>query len=103
MAQVLYIPFPEFTADDELVLQALADGTYFVWNVTPTGSVNGSNKVFTLASSPTPAASLELRLNGITLKSGAGNDFTLSGSTITMAVAPASGDVLTATYTVSPV
>ena len=103
MAQVLYSPVPEFTPNDELVLQAITDGTYFVNNATPSGSINGSNTAFTLASSPNPTGSLKLRKNGITLKSGAGNDFTLSGGTITMAVAPESGDVLTATYTVSPV
>lgn len=91
------------TASEELVIQAIADGTYFVHNATPTGSVDSLNMTFTLASSPNPAASLELRLNGQVLKSGSGNDFTLSGSTITMNFAPAEGDVLTASYTVSPV
>ena len=103
MAQVLYVPMPEFTSSQELVAQAITDGTYFQHNVTPSGSINDSNTVFTLTASPNPAASLELRLNGIILRSGAGNDFTLSGSTITMAVAPASGDTLTASYTVSPI
>ena len=91
------------TGNDELVIQAIVAGTYFAKNETPSGSVNGSNVTFTLASSPSPTGSLELMLNGQTLKSGSGNDFTLSGATITMTNAPASGDVLTATYTVSPV
>ncbi len=103
MAQVLYVPFPTVTPTQELIAQAIADGTFFQYNVTPTGLINDSNTVFTLSAIPNPATSLELRLNGMILKAGAGNDFTLSGSTITMAVAPASGDTLTATYTVSPV
>src|SRR3990167_3377333 len=103
MAEIRYTPTPFYTADQELVAQAITDGTYFKWNETPSGSINDSNVTFTLASNPNPDSSLRLRLNGITLRSGAGNDFTLSGSTITMAVAPASGDTLTATYTVSPV
>src|SRR3990167_1974204 len=103
MAEIRYPVTPEITADEELIAQAIVDGTYFVWNETPSGAINDSNVTFTLAGNPNPDSSLRLRLNGITLKSGAGNDFTLSGSTITMAVAPASGDTLTATYTVSPV
>ena len=102
-AEVRYPTMPEFTANDELVAQAITDGTYFVYDETPSGSINGSNITFVLAHNPNPDASLQLRLNGITLKSGAGNDFTLSGDTITMAAAPESGDSLTASYTVSPV
>lgn len=95
--------YASLSTDEQSVISAIAAGTYFVFNETPSGAINGSNTAFTLASNPNPDASLELRLNGVILKSGAGNDFTLSTTTITMAVAPASGDVLTASYTVSPV
>jgi hypothetical protein len=37
-------------------------------------------------------------LNGLTLRSGVGNDFTLSGNTITMAYAPTSGSNLICWY-----
>jgi hypothetical protein len=37
-------------------------------------------------------------LNGIRLKSGSGNDYTISTNTITMTTAPISGDVLIADY-----
>jgi len=69
----------------------------FVFNETPSGSLNGSNVTFTLAYTPT-ANTLKLYLNGIRLKSGAGNDYTISTNTITMTTAPISGDVLIADY-----
>jgi hypothetical protein len=55
--------------------------------VTPTGLVNGSNTVFTLPQSPSPAASLRLYRGWQVLKPG-GVDFTLSGATITYTIAP---------------
>lgn len=69
----------------------------FVTEETPSGSINGSNTSFTLANTPT-AGTLKLYLNGVRLKSGAGNDYTLSTATITMTTAPISGDVLIADY-----
>lgn len=66
---------------------------------TPSGAVNGTNAVFTLADAPSPAASLMLFLNGILQRAG-GHDFTLSGSTVTFAEAPPSGSVLLAHYIV---
>lgn len=69
----------------------------FVTEETPSGSINGSNTAFTLANTPT-AGTLKLYLNGLRLKSGAGNDYTLSTATITMTTAPVSGDVLLADY-----
>ena len=69
----------------------------FVTEETPSGSINGSNTAYTLANTPT-SGTLKLYLNGIRLKSGAGNDYTLSTNTITMTTAPISGDVLLADY-----
>lgn len=65
---------------------------------TPTGSVNGVNTAFTLAATPTPAASLSLYRNG--LLQSAGVDYTLTGANITfLSVAtPQTGDVLRAFY-----
>jgi stress response protein SCP2 len=71
-------------------------GASFVDGETPTGTVNGTNAVFTLAFTPSPVASLQLALNGQVLASG--SDFTLAGSTITFAAAPSSGGVLRANY-----
>lgn len=64
---------------------------------TPGGTVNGSNATFTLANTPV-AGSEALHLNGIRLKSGAGNDYTISTLTITMLTVPVTGDVLLADY-----
>ena len=69
----------------------------YVDNETPSGSVNGSNTAFTIASTPV-SGSVELYRNGIRLKSGAGNDYTVSGVNITMNQAPESGDALLTDY-----
>lgn len=90
------------TADEELVLQSIASGTYFYFNVTPSGAMNGSNPTFTLTVAPNPATSIELTLNGTFLSYGTA--YTISGLTITMITnIPESGDELRASFTVSPV
>lgn len=71
--------------------------TNFVTEETPSGSINGSNTTFTLANTPT-TGTVKLYLNGVRLKSGAGNDYTISTTTITMTTAPVSGDVLLVDY-----
>ncbi len=70
----------------------------FVDGETPSGLMNGSNTTFTLASIPSPAASLALHWNGILLSPGV--DFTLSSSTISFinGVVPQPGDTLKAYY-----
>ena len=77
--------------------------TDFIYNETPGGLVNSANTTYTLANTPATGAggisSLELTYNGEVLESGAGNDFTLSGLTITMLFAPVTGDKLRAFYT----
>lgn len=69
----------------------------FVHSETPSGTVNGSNTSFSLANTPT-SGTVRLFLNGQRLNAGAGNDYTISGGTITMGVPPVSGDVLLADY-----
>lgn len=64
---------------------------------TPTGSINGSNVTFTLAFTPSPAASLLCAENGLSQRAS-GNDFTLSTNTITYATAPPSGATLACFY-----
>lgn len=65
---------------------------------TPSGLVNGINAVFTLAFTPSPAASLQLVRGGLTQKQG--DDFTLTGLTITFIAGslPLPGDELVAWY-----
>lgn len=71
----------------------------YIWNETPGGTINGSNTSFTLAHAPANSGTaLELTLNGVTLEPGTGNDYTISGSTITMLFAPVTGDKLRAYY-----
>lgn len=69
----------------------------FVDKETPTGSINGSNTTFTLANTPT-SGSEHVYLNGILQESGAGNDYTISGATITYLSAPQTGDRLRVSY-----
>lgn len=64
----------------------------------PSGTLNGVNTVFTLANTPNPQTSLKLYLNGLRQQVGAGNDYTLSGATITFSVAPVATDVILADY-----
>lgn len=74
------------------VLPAFSD------NETPAGTINGSNRTFTLANTPSPSGSLALFRNGLRMAPGV--DYTLSGSTMTFFVAstPQTGDQLTASY-----
>ncbi len=69
----------------------------FVDKEIPSGAINGSNTTFTLANTPV-SGSEHLYLNGVLQESGAGNDYTISGVTITMATAPLSGEKLRASY-----
>lgn len=55
----------------------------FVTRETPSGTLNSSNPTFTLANTPTPGTE-EVFFNGALLEPGAGNDYTISGATLTM-------------------
>ena len=63
----------------------------------PSGLVNGSNTTYTLANTPVVGTE-QVYLNGILLDVGAGNDYTISGATITMLVTPQTNDKLRVTY-----
>lgn len=69
----------------------------FVFDETPSGTPNGSVTAFTLANTPTPGT-VRLHINGYRLLAGTGNDYTISGATITMLTAPLTGEVLKADY-----
>jgi hypothetical protein len=64
----------------------------------PGGLMNGANAAFTLAASPSPAASLQLFRNGSLLRQG--TDYSLSANTITFngTAIPRAGDALLAFY-----
>ena len=76
---------------------SVLSGSNMVTRETPTGLVNGSNTTYTLANTPT-VGSDEVFLNGILLDPGAGNDYTISGATITMLVTPQTNDKLRVSY-----
>lgn len=64
----------------------------------PTGTVNGSNRVFTIANAPLPAGSLAVYRNGALQRNPA--DYTVSGTTVTFAIGttPQNGDTILVTY-----
>jgi len=66
-------------------------------NETPSGTIDGTNKTFTLANTPSPATSLKLFLNGMFM-TPAGEDYTLTGNSIVFINAPTSGSVMRAFY-----
>lgn len=71
--------------------------TRIVTREVPTGLINGSNVTFTLAFSAA-SGSEHVYLNGILQNVGGGNDYTISGATITFNAAPMTGSVLLVTY-----
>lgn len=62
----------------------------FVDKETPSGTINGSNVTFTLAYTPI-SGSEHLYLNGVLQEDG-GNDYGISGNTITYVTAPLTGE-----------
>ncbi len=67
-----------------------------VKNEVPSGTLNGSNTVFTLANTPAPNSE-SVYLNGVRQKKDS-NDYTISGDTITFTDAPQSTDILLVDY-----
>jgi len=59
---------------------------------TPSGTVNGSNTAFALPSAPESSAAVVLMQDGIPQVQV--TDYTISGSSITMTIAPAFGQSL---------
>lgn len=69
----------------------------FITRETPAGAMNGANTIFTLANTPV-VGSEHVFLNGLLQEPGAGNDYTISGATITYLSAPISTDRLRVSY-----
>lgn len=82
---------PYFTGSGTAAMFQLVTGEV------PSGDLDGVDTTYTLANTPI-AGSVALWLNGMRLYVGAGNDYTISGSTITFADAPVSGDIILADY-----
>lgn len=75
-------------------------GHTHVYDEVPQGTINGSNRVFTLVAAPNPVNSLALHLNGILMRQGVGNDYLLTGGTISYSTSqvPTVGSTHTASY-----
>ena len=69
----------------------------FVFGETPTGALNGVNSTYTLANMPV-TGTVSVMVNGQTLDAGAGNDYTISGVTITMLYTLTATDKIRASY-----
>ncbi len=84
---------------DPAAIPGMLTAANFVDNEVPTGTVNGTNVDFTLASTPA-AGSLHLHKNGLRQSPGASKDYTITGATITFVAGnvPQSGDLLLADY-----
>lgn len=70
--------------------------TDLVAGETPSGTVNSSNVTFTLAN--TPVAFIHVYLDGLLQEPGGGNDYTISGTTITFVSAPLTGSKVRVSY-----
>lgn len=86
------------TQDPLIVVGSTSPNPIFIIanNEIPVGSVDGVNTTFILEHAPSPAESLQLYLNGALQQLGV--DYTLSGTTMTMASAPLLNSVLVAFY-----
>lgn len=78
------------------LVSAFLSSSSIVKRETPSGAINGANVSFTLANTPV-VGSEEVFLNWVLQT--VWDDYTISGSTITYAVAPVAWDVLRVNYT----
>ena len=89
------------TMNEQKIIDSLEDNSFFRYGV-PSGGVDGANKVFNLPTTPSPTDSLSVWINGQLQAEGVGEDYVLSGSTITFAFAPQTGDKLYYSYIDNP-
>ncbi len=94
--QFVESPWLGSTVRVDYMIAATVTASGQVIRETPSGNVDGLNATFVLANDP--KGSEELYLNGLLQEPGIGNDYTISGKIITMAVPPKAGGRLKATY-----
>jgi len=80
-------------------VQKMEDGTFWVEEI-PVGSVNGSNKTFTLTYTPYPLSSIEYIVQGQEVFYT--TDFTVSGTTLTIVMAYPTGTTHKIRYRCEP-
>lgn len=68
----------------------------FVKQVTPSGTINGSNTAFTIPDTPDENDSVVVYKNGLMQRQT--DDYTISGTTITFVTAPATASDLRVVY-----
>lgn len=69
----------------------------FIDKEIPSGDIDGVNSTYILSNTPV-VGSEHVYLNGLLQESGGGNDYTISGLTITFLIAPLAGEKLRVTY-----
>lgn len=84
-------------AGDVNTLSKLPVGAQVVQEI-PTGTCNGATTAFTLSNTPASASGVVLNIDGVMQVQGVGKDYTVSGATITLATACATGQTLYAVY-----
>ena len=88
-------PGGELTTAQEASLVELISAGLPIDDEIPTGVIDDSNKVFTLANAPI-TGSVKLYLGGVKLE--VTTHYSISGKTITLTFAPSTGEVLLADY-----
>ena len=87
---------PTITVNNYGLVTAVSGNALYTVRESPSGNVNGVNTVFTLIN--TPVASTEMVFVNGALRQAYGNDYTISGKTITFTTAPLSGSTILVTY-----
>lgn len=64
---------------------------------TPSGAIDGTNAIFTLANTP-KVGTEHVYVNGLLMDEGAGNDYTVSGQVITLSFNLVAGDKIRVSY-----
>ena len=86
------------TIDDSLISASAAIQTTKLQDSLKFIFADGSRSFTAPVSGVTPTAAAHLYWNGMLLESGAGNDYTISGNTITMLFAVQAGEKLRCSY-----